>query len=75
MWVNGASLKKYCVFCLKIYNTLRGCRNFPAGSRQAASGARICETNLLGDILRLGYLNSSNVHNAHPYRFQWHMIE
>ena len=41
---------KNCVFCLKIYNTLRGCRNFPAGSRQAASGARICETNIFGDI-------------------------
>ena len=28
-------------------NTLHSCHNFPAGSRQAARGARICETSLL----------------------------
>ena len=27
------------------------CRNFPAGSRQAARGARICETSLLHELL------------------------
>ena len=31
----------------KIYNTLQSCHNFPAGSRQAARGARICKTSLL----------------------------
>ena len=31
----------------KTCNTLRSCHNFPAGSRQAARGARICETSLL----------------------------
>ena len=30
----------------KTYNTLHSCHNFPAGSRQAARGARICETSL-----------------------------
>ena len=29
------------------YDTLKSCHNFPAGSRQAARGARICETSLL----------------------------
>ena len=32
---------------LKNNNTLDSCHNFPAGSRQAARGARICETSLL----------------------------
>ena len=36
---------------LKTYNTSHSCHNFPAGSRQAARGARICETSLLG-VLR-----------------------
>ena len=31
----------------KTYNTLHSCHNFPAGSRQAAGVARICETSLL----------------------------
>ena len=30
----------------KAYNTLHSCHNFPADSRQAARGARICETSL-----------------------------
>ena len=47
MWVNGAWIKRYCVLCSKTYNTLHSCHNFPAGSRQAARGARICETSVL----------------------------
>ena len=31
---------------LKKYNTLHSCHNFPAGLRQAARGACICETSL-----------------------------
>ena len=31
----------------KTYNTLHSCHNFPAGSRQVARGACICETSLL----------------------------
>ena len=41
--VNGAWAKRYCPLCSKTYNTLHSCHNFPAGSRQAAKGARICE--------------------------------
>ena len=47
MQVNGAWVKRYCLLCSKPYNTLHSCHNFPAGSRQAARGARICETSLL----------------------------
>ena len=47
MRVNGAWIKIYCVLCSKTYNTLQSCHNFPAGSRQAARGARISETSLL----------------------------
>ena len=47
MRVNGAWIKIYCVLCSKAYNTLHSCHNFPAGLRQAARGARICETTLL----------------------------
>ena len=46
MRVNGAWTKRYCVLCSKTFNTLHSCQNFPAGSRQAARGARICETSL-----------------------------
>ena len=46
--VNGAWTKRYCVLCSKTYNTLHSCHNFSAGSRQAARGARICETILSG---------------------------
>ena len=45
--VNGAWIKIYCLLCSKTYNTLHSCHNFPAGSRQAARGVRICETMLL----------------------------
>ena len=45
MRVNGAWIKKYCALCSKTYK--HSCHNFPAGSRQAARGARICETSLL----------------------------
>ena len=31
----------------KAYNTLHSCHNFPAGSQQAARGARICETSIV----------------------------
>ena len=40
---------KYIVFYVKqnkTYSTLHSCRDFPAGSRQASRGARICETSL-----------------------------
>ena len=40
-------LKDIAFYVKKTYNTLYSCHNFPAGSRQAARGARICETNLL----------------------------
>ena len=53
MRVNEAWIKRYCVLCSKTYNTLHSCHNFPAGSRQAAMGARICETSLLHTILNL----------------------
>ena len=41
-------LKDIAIICSKPYNTLHSCHNFPAGSQQAARGARICETSLLG---------------------------
>ena len=47
MRVNGAWIKIYCVLCWETYNILHSCDNLPAGSRQAARGARICETGLL----------------------------
>ena len=47
MQVNRAWIKRYRVLCSKPYNTLRSFHNFPAGSRQATRGARICETILL----------------------------
>ena len=47
MRVNGAWIKRYCILCSKAYNTSHSCHNFPAGSRQAARGACICETSLL----------------------------
>ena len=56
MGVKGAWIKIYCVLRSKIYITLHSSHNFPAGSRQAARGTRICETSLLrgylGVILR-----------------------
>ena len=47
MQVNWAWIKRYCLFCSKAYNTLDSCHNFPAGSREAARVAPICETSLL----------------------------
>ena len=47
MWVNGVWIESYCRYVQKAYNTLHSCHNFPAGSRQAARGAHICETSLL----------------------------
>ena len=52
MRVNGAWIEMNCVLCSKTYNTLYSCHNFLAGSRQAARGARICETSLLGRVYR-----------------------
>ena len=46
MPVNGAWIKRYCIFCSKTYNTLHSCHNFPVGSWQAARGACICETSI-----------------------------
>ena len=40
-------LKDIAFYVQKAYNTLHSCHNFPTGSRQAARGARICETSLL----------------------------
>ena len=40
-------LKVIAFYVQKAYNTLHSCHNFPAGSRQAARGASICETSLL----------------------------
>ena len=47
MGVNGAWIKGFCVLCEKTYNILHSCHNFPADSRQAARGARICVRSLL----------------------------
>ena len=40
-------LKDIAFYVTKTYNTLHSCHNFPAGSRQAAMGARICEMSIL----------------------------
>ena len=48
-------IKRYCVLCSKTYNNSHSCHNFPAGSRQAARGARICETSLLGVLRQYRY--------------------
>ena len=40
-------LKDIAFYVKKTYNTLHSCHNFPAGSRQAARGARVCETSLI----------------------------
>ena len=44
MWVNGASITRYCVLCSNTYSPLHSCHNFPVGSRQVARGACFCET-------------------------------
>ena len=48
--VNGAWIKRHCVLCSKTHNTSHSCHNFPAGSPQAAGGARICETSLFARV-------------------------
>ena len=40
-------LKDTAFYDQKHSNTLHSCHNFPAGSQQAARGARVCETSLL----------------------------
>ena len=47
MRVNGAWIKRYCILFSKTYNTLHSRHNFPAGSREDASGTCICEMSLL----------------------------
>ena len=42
--------KDIAFFAQKPYNTLHSCPNFPAGSREAARVARICETSLFPKI-------------------------
>ena len=52
-------LKDIAFLCSKTYDTLHSCHNFPAGSRQAARGASVCETSLLFFLFlsnRLWYL-------------------
>ena len=47
--------------CVQKHNPAHSCHNFPAGSRQAATGARICETILsgvLGTIVSGPYISS-----------------
>ena len=39
-------LKDIAFYVQNAYNTLHSCHNFPAGSRQATRGARVCETSL-----------------------------
>ena len=46
-----------------IVNILHSCHNFPAGSRQAARGARICETSLL-KVVFLKWLTFCLGHSA-----------
>ena len=48
-------LKDIAFYVKKAYNTLHSCHNFPAGLRQAARGARICETSLLNTSNILGF--------------------
>ena len=55
---NGAWIKRYCVLCSKTYHTLHICHNFPASSRHAARGVRICETSVLHlTVLYRGWTN------------------
>ena len=68
MRVYGAWIKIYCVLCSKTYNTLHSCHNFPAGSRQAARGVRICETSLLMAI----WCTTERVHEMRGHRSWCH---
>ena len=53
--ITTSLIKRYCVLCSKTYNTSDSCHYLPAGSRQAARGARICETSLLGALRQYRY--------------------
>ena len=44
-------LKDTAFYVQKHIHILHSCHNFPAGSRQAARGARICETSLFNAAL------------------------
>ena len=46
-------LKDIALYVQNTYNTLHSCHNFPAGSRQAARGACICETSLFDNKANL----------------------
>ena len=48
--------KDIAFYVQETYNTLHGCHNFPAGSRQAARGARICETSVFFIVLQALWL-------------------
>ena len=51
MWVCGAWIRIYNVLCSKSYSTLGGLFWTSTGCRQAARGARICETHLLDSVM------------------------
>ena len=66
MRVSGAWIQRYCVLCSKRYNTLHSCHNSLAGSRQAARGARICETSLLKQLHAVLSLWDQPIVNSSP---------
>ena len=66
MRVSGAWIQRYCVLCSKRYNTLHSCHNSLAGSRQAARGARICETSLLKQLHAVLSLWDQPIVNSPP---------
>ena len=51
----------------KTFNTLHSCHNFPAGSRQAARGAGICEISLLYIVMHTLVDNESD--GGHVMKF------
>ena len=44
-------VKRYCALCSKTSDIFHSCHDFPAGSREAAKDARVCETSLLSIIV------------------------
>ena len=54
---------------LKTYHTLHSCHNFPAGSRQAARGARFCETSLLHSPLMNATLSYTISYTAQEWEY------
>ena len=52
-------LKDTAFYVQKHTNTLHSCHNFPVGSRQAARGARICETSLLRYLFEHEHMTTS----------------